>query len=443
MKITSLDLQGFKSFLHKASFQFANNVSVIVGPNGCGKSNIVDAFKWVLADKSAKNLRCSTMEDVIFNGSKTQKAINLSQVTINFENSKIENKKFQNYRDIAITRKLFRSGESEYRINNTKCRLKDIEELLLELNLSGNSYNIISQDELGFLINAKPEERRAVIEDACGISKYRFQKKEIEKKIKGTRDNLLRINDIFTEVSNQKSSLMVQAEKAKKFLEYKRQLEAISLFIAYTDYEKQAQAYNKVESDFEREQSLLLEDGLRFNESERFFTLREESAKKNERHFLDLQKENARLSESVRSHESRVSSFDSRWQVLRLHEDKLKEDLERIRLELEEKKQSEGTVQKVSDELLREYTEVKEHFDTYIAGISTRDNEIHDVEEKQSACLRELQDKEKEIHTLTGIISLYRDQIRGVEEEKARKDTERSSKEHEYTNIKEVLLVLS
>ncbi len=443
MKVTSIDLQGFKSFLHKASFQFANNVSVIVGPNGCGKSNIVDAFKWVLADKSAKNLRCSVMEDVIFNGSKTQKATNLSQVTINFENSKIENRKFQNYRDIAITRKLFRSGESEYRINNTKCRLKDIEELLLELNLSGNSYNIISQDELGFLINAKPEERRAVIEDACGISKYRFQKKEIEKKIKGTKDNLVRIDDIFTEVSNQKSSLMVQAEKAKKFLEYKKQLKDIELFVAYNDYKKQSDAYEKVQSDFEKHQSNILEEGLSFNESERFFALREEAYKALERRVGELQKESARLAQTAHGKESRVASYDSRWQVLRLHEDQIKEDLIRTNQEILEKKKSLEETQKIREEIVQSLVEVNQHFESYASDLATKDNEIKEINEKRETHNHDLQEKEKEIHKLQAIIVLYRDQIQEMETTKISKEQEINDTILAYQAFKTKLDVVS
>jgi len=206
---------GFKSFANKIDISFTPDINGIVGPNGCGKSNIIDAIKWVLGEQSTKNLRASGMADVIFAGSEDYKRQNFAQVNLVFDNSdKLLN---IGYDEVEITRRLYRSGESEYLINKTQCRLKDVVELILDTGLGKDSLSMISQGAISNFAHAKPIERRAIFEEAAGVSKYKKKKAESLRKLDRTNDNLLRISDILNELEQQLEPLRLQANKAKKY----------------------------------------------------------------------------------------------------------------------------------------------------------------------------------------------------------------------------------
>lgn len=218
MRIKRLEILGFKSFMERTVFNFQSGVTAIVGPNGCGKSNIVDAIKWVLGEQSAKQLRGKSMEDVIFNGSSSFKPLGMAEVTILFENTDgnlLEG--FSEYSEVEICRRLYRSGESEYYINKVPCRRKDVWELFLNTGVGTRAYSIVEQDRIGVIINAKPEDRRFIVEEAAGISKYRSRKEEALRKIEATRQNLLRINDVLKEIERQMKALERQAHQAEKY----------------------------------------------------------------------------------------------------------------------------------------------------------------------------------------------------------------------------------
>jgi len=222
MNIKSIEITGFKSFVEKVCLNFIPGITALVGPNGCGKSNIVDAFRWVMGEQSAKQLRGKTMEDIIFNGSETLKPLGSAEVSITFSN---ENGKapfqYSQYSEIMVTRRLFRSGESDFFINKTPCRLKDITELFLDTGVGPKAYSIIEQGKVEQVINSKPQERRLLIDEAAGISKYKSRKKEALSKIESTKDNLLRVDDIIVEVKRQLNSIKRQASKLKRY-QFKR-----------------------------------------------------------------------------------------------------------------------------------------------------------------------------------------------------------------------------
>ena len=230
MNIRSIEITGFKSFVEKVCLNFIPGITALVGPNGCGKSNIVDAFRWVMGEQSAKQLRGKTMEDIIFNGSETLKPLGSAEVSITFSN---DNGKapfqYSQYSEIMVTRRLFRSGESDFFINKTPCRLKDITELFLDTGVGPKAYSIIEQGKVEQVINSKPHERRLLIDEAAGISKYKSRKKEALSKIESTKDNLLRVDDIIVEVKRQLNSIKRQASKLKRYQDLKEDIKKIEL----------------------------------------------------------------------------------------------------------------------------------------------------------------------------------------------------------------------
>ena len=231
MYLKKLELQGFKSFADKTTLEFKPGITAVIGPNGSGKSNISDAIRWVLGEQSIKNLRGSKLEDVIFAGTQARKSVSYAEVSITMDNS--DGKLPVDYSEVTITRRVYRSGESEFFINKNQCRLKDIVELFMDTGIGRDGYSIIGQGRIDEVLSTKSEERRRIFEDAAGIVKYRTRKEEAEKKLENTRQNLLRIQDIVTELENQLEPLREQSEKAKKFLEIRDQLKylEVGLFI--------------------------------------------------------------------------------------------------------------------------------------------------------------------------------------------------------------------
>lgn len=235
MNFEKVELYGFKSFADKAEIKFGNGITGIVGPNGCGKSNVADAIRWVLGEQSAKSLRGSNMQDVIFAGTQNRKSLSYCEVSLYFDNS---NKMFSiDYNEVIITRKLFRSGESEYYINKQPARLKDIVDLLHECGIGKEGYTIIGQGKVEEIMSAKPEDRRMIFEEATGIAKFKTRKVESERKLDRTHENLVRYIDIISEIENQLGPLERQAEKAREFNELSEQLKfhELNTYIAKVD----------------------------------------------------------------------------------------------------------------------------------------------------------------------------------------------------------------
>ncbi len=230
MRLTSLDIKGFKSFADKTTLHFNDNMTGVVGPNGCGKSNVVDAIRWVIGEQKARVLRSGKMEDLIFNGSKARNASQLAEVSLTFDNTK--NQLGSEFNNVRITRMYFRNGESEYRINDVPCRLKDIHNLFLDTGVSSDSYAIIELKMIEEIINDKENSRRQLFEQAAGISKYKDRKKETISKLTSTQTDLDRVEDLLFEIEGNVKSLESQAKKTKKYYELKEEYKAESIELA-------------------------------------------------------------------------------------------------------------------------------------------------------------------------------------------------------------------
>ena len=227
MYLKRLEIKGFKSFPTKTEIVFNEGITAIVGPNGSGKSNISDAIRWVLGEQSAKSLRGDKLEDVIFVGTESKKAMNYCEVAITLDNS--DNKLDLGFSEVTIKRRAYRTGESEFFLNNKSCRLKDIKEILLDTGIGKDGYSIVEQGKVDEILSNNPVNRRKVFDEACGISKFRYKKQEAERNLKHTKENLERIDDIYIEIENQLKPLFLQQEKAVKYLEFNKKLKVLEV----------------------------------------------------------------------------------------------------------------------------------------------------------------------------------------------------------------------
>lgn len=255
MYLKRLEIQGFKSFADKVEFEFPSGITAIVGPNGSGKSNVVDSIRWVLGEQSVKNLRGSKMEDVIFAGSADRRPLGMAQVSLTLDNSAhIFDLDFE---EVTVSRRLYRSGESEYLINKTPSRLKDVQELFMDTGLGREGLSIISQGKVDEILSLKPEDRRGLIEEAAGIIKYKYRKREAERKLKDTEEHLVRVTDIISELEERVGPLGEQAEKAKQYKTGKEELDQLELSLEVHDIDR-----NRLQETQLLEKKQQLEDGM-------------------------------------------------------------------------------------------------------------------------------------------------------------------------------------
>src|SRR6266550_3799522 len=215
MHLQSLELLGFKSFADKTILNFHEGITAVVGPNGCGKSNVLDAVRWALGEQSAKSLRGDEMADVIFNGADTRKPVGFAEVSLTFSGCAEE--LGIDWHDVRVTRRVYRDGNSEYLLNKTQCRLRDIQNLFADTGVGRSAYSMMEQGKIDMILSSRPEDRRAIFEEAAGITKYKAQKKEALRKLEATDANLLRLTDIIREVKRQIGSLQRQAGKARRY----------------------------------------------------------------------------------------------------------------------------------------------------------------------------------------------------------------------------------
>ena len=324
MYLKSVEVQGFKSFAHKMVFEFHNGITGIVGPNGSGKSNVADAVRWVLGEQRAKQLRGGSMQDVIFSGTESRKPLSYASVAITLDNS--DHKLPVQFDEIKVTRKLYRSGDSEYLINGSPCRLKDINEMFYDTGIGKEGYSIIGQGQIEKILNGKPEERRELFDEAAGIVKFKRRKNLSLKKLEEEQQNLVRVTDIIKELEKQTGPLQKQSETAREYLKKKEELKKydINMFlletlrlkdqmdvisknldIASDDFKNSEKKYNAMKTEYEK-----IEDKVDLINSE----IEESKTQLNQTTLLKQQLENriALLKEQINSVKSNDSHFRQR-----------------------------------------------------------------------------------------------------------------------------------
>jgi chromosome segregation protein len=268
MFLKRLEISGFKSFAERVSVDFVPGVTAVVGPNGSGKSNITDAIRWVLGEQSAKSLRGAKMEDIIFAGSDSRKPLNVAEVTLTLDN---EDQFLPiDYHEVSVTRRVYRSGDSEFFINKQPCRLKDIVDLFMDSGLGREAFSIISQGKVEEILSSKAEERRSIFEEAAGVLKYKTRKKKAEIKLAETQENLNRVTDILHELEGQVEPLRIQASVAKEYLEKKEELEKIEVALTVYEIEELHSKWDSLSKEFElhKDQEILLSTQLQKKEAE-------------------------------------------------------------------------------------------------------------------------------------------------------------------------------
>ena len=268
MYLKSIEVHGFKSFANKIKFQFHNGITGIVGPNGSGKSNVADAVRWVLGEQRIKQLRGASMQDVIFSGTETRKPLGYAYVAITFDNS--DHLLALDYDEVTVARRLYRSGESEYSINGSACRLKDVNELFYDTGIGKEGYSIIGQGQIDKILSGKPEERRELFDEAAGIVKFKRRKATAQKKLEDEKQNLVRVNDILGELEKQTGPLERQSEKAKVYLKKREELKTLDVNMFLMENEH----ITKQLEDVERKYSIA--DGDLTETKEKYEKTREE-----------------------------------------------------------------------------------------------------------------------------------------------------------------------
>ena len=351
MYLKSIEVQGFKSFANKILFEFHNGITGIVGPNGSGKSNVGDAVRWVLGEQSAKSLRGASMQDVIFSGTENRKPMGFASVSITMDNS--DHKLPIEFDEVTVTRRVYRSGESEYRINGSACRLKDINELFYDTGIGKEGYSIIGQGQIDKILSGKPEERRELFDEAVGIVKFKRRKAAAQKKLEDERQNLVRVNDILSELTRQLGPLEKQSETAKIYLKKRDELKVLDVNMFLLEMEE-----SRTELEALEEKLAISERDLKEN-NQKYEKIRTEYDRLEEKiTHLDgqIEGERARNSENQLKRQQLAGQMDVLREQIRSVETSRKNQLERLEIiekELEERK-------KELESSRQEFTDLKE-----------------------------------------------------------------------------------
>ena len=384
MYLKKLEIQGFKSFADKITLEFNSGITSVVGPNGSGKSNIADAIRWVLGEQSIKTLRGSKMEDVIFAGTEHRRPLGFAEVSITLDNS--SGKLPIEYSEVTVTRRVFRSGESEYMINKTPCRLKDIYQLFFDTGIGREGYSVIGQGRIDEILSTKSEDRRGVFEEASGIMKYKTRKLEAEKKLELTKQNLLRINDIISELENQLEPLKVQSEIARKYLRLKEELKELEVNVCINNIDKLREKLKDIETLYNTARENI------DSENTRLESITTENSKKTEL----LKSYDERLNVLRQEYYNIEGSLERCQSEIRINEEKLsslKQNIDRIDNEVKELelKKEELTNEKTSRQGKLEY--LNKQYELYA-------NKLTDYEKKLEEVMSSLSESEREIENL-------------------------------------------
>lgn len=381
MHLKRIELQGFKSFADRTELEFKPGITSVIGPNGSGKSNIADAIRWVLGEQSMKSLRSSKSEDVIFAGTESRRSLGFAEVNIIIDNS--DGKLPIEFSEVIVSRKLYRTGESEYYINNTQCRLKDVQELFMDTGIGKDGYSIIGQGKVDEILSNNSTDRRHIFEEAAGIVKYRVRKTEAERKLEQTKNNLVRIQDIIIEKENVLEPLKNQSEKARKFLDLREELKKIEVGLFLDNIEKNKKKLEESASDEEVLNSQLSDEESKLTE------------KQNKREELKISVNT--LTEKIE--ETQNLSFESAGKQEKLNSEK-NVTLEKINNNLENVERLTKEVEEIKFKILEiEQDKVQkiEKKERMFSSKETFENELKEKQEELEKITAKLSTKEIEI----------------------------------------------
>ena len=405
MYLKRLELQGFKSFADKTVLEFMPGITSVIGPNGSGKSNISDAIRWVLGEQSMKSLRGSKSEDIIFAGTQNRKSLGFAEASLIFDNT--DGKLPIEYNEVTVTRKIYRTGESGYFINKTPCRLKDVLELFMDTGIGKDGYSIIGQGKIDEILSNKSEDRRHIFEEAAGIVKYRVRKLESEKKLENTKLNLLRINDILSEIESTIEPLKIQSEKAKKFLDLREELKEIEigLFLYNIDLYKEKIAQIKIDEDILKSHNGEAEEKLNsLNELKEKLKEEINSITNEIETIQNVEFENGKKIEQINSSfnvtNERISNNKENYSR---YENEIEENINRIK-ELEEEKklklEKKTNLFNNKEKFQKELEEKEKELEQITKKLSTKELEIEDKKSKVEKNVDKKYEINSEINTI-------------------------------------------
>lgn len=421
MNLKRIEMVGFKSFADYQKIDFEEGITAIVGPNGCGKSNVADAIRWVLGEQSSKTLRGSTMQDVIFKGTEKRKGLSFCEVSLVFDNT---NKIFNSdYNEIVITRKLYRSGESEYLLNKTPSRLKDIVNLLHDSGIGKNGYSIIGQGMVGKIVSSKPEDRRVIFEEAAGIAKFKSKKVEAERKLLNTQDNLNRINDLITEIDRQLKPLKEQAETAKIYHELKDKLKVLEVNLYIHQYDTASDTKNAI---LEKINGIVEELEYKNNEKDKadqMYTDAFERVGTIDSDISALKDKILELNIAITKQSGEINLQKEKYNHLKAEDDRLTEELTRLEASRDSNQNSLIDVENILKDkqviLFNKKSEVAElnsKFDAISSELKTGEDEAQAIQQKIIDNLEMLGDVKAQISALDAEKKSYEKSLAELED---------------------------
>ena len=463
MYLKRLELQGFKSFADKTVLELMPGLTTVIGPNGSGKSNISDAIRWVLGEQSMKSLRGTKSEDIIFAGTQNRKSLGFAEASLVFDNS--DEKLPIEYSEVTVTRKIYRSGESGYYINKTPCRLKDILELFMDTGIGKDGYSIIGQGKIDDILSNKSEDRRHIFEEAAGIVKYRARKEESEKKLEHTKLNLLRVDDIVTEIEGSIGPLKEQSEKAKKYLDYRENLKNIEVGLFLHNIEENKNNLSKIEEDekilkenYEDELTKqnkfqIQKDDLKSdidnitNQIEEMQKLGFESTNKIEKINSDIKVNEERISnneinykrfeEDINETKNKIEELKEEQKTKENKKENLYKNKEKFEAELKQKQEE---LEKISGKLSEKEIEIEEKKKKVEANVDLK-YENQNVISTQNATFEEVEKREKtlknEVQTTISELDSSRITKGEIEKEFSEIESKRNKAQEKLNNINE------
>ena len=456
MRLKTLEIKGFKSFANETAIHFNEDVIGIVGPNGSGKSNVVDAIRWVLGEQKSAELRLDKMNSVIFNGTKKRKAGQLAQVSLTFENTK--NLLPTEYSAVTITRILYASGESEYRLNGVTCRLKDITSLFMDTGIGSNSYAIIALGMVDDILNDKQNSRRMMFEQAAGVSKYKARKHETLNKLNATQEDLTRVEDLLFEISNNLKSLEKQAKRTQRFFDLKAEYKAIAVDLAvlklsvfkndYKNLEKQITAdtdryrqldidATKMEVEIEKEKTVIIEQEQSLSEKQRELNqtvgrLRglENDKKMAQQRLLFIEQNNQKLAQQATQFQAQIKHLDEELDFY------TSEVAQEKRLEAKLEEQLEEAKQKL-DDVRNNHGSLKADLDVFIQKLQTVEREIVELEKQKAIAQNQIDNLKRDITRTDDETSGRRNEVKILKEKLVELDTNIEILRKERENLEE------